>query len=479
MVGFFVRLIACVAFVTASIAAAELGPIRCGAETIAPAHVRFMGPLTVNPSNPRYFVDGRGKAILITGSHTWANLQDINSTPFDYRLYIEFLRNCNHNFFRLWAWEQAAWISSVPGKMLFAPLPYERTGPGKALDGGLKFDLARFDKPYFDRLRLRVMAARERGIYVSVMLFNGFSIEIKGDKGENPWGGHPLNAKNNVNGVDGDPRKHGDGHDTHTLRIPEVTALQEKYVRKVIDTLNDLDNVLWEISNESHKESTEWQYHMIDFIHKYETAKGKRHPVIMTAQYPGGENNVLFGSPAEAISPNEKDGYKENPPVADGRKVIISDTDHLWGVGGDYRWVWKTFLRGHNPIFMDPYDTGFREGLTEESLQLIRRNMGYALTFARRINLVAMTPQPNLASSGYCLSEPGKEYLAYAPNGRVDIDLTGTTGTFNVEWLDPHTGAIKAGGSAKGGALRKFVAPFDGDAVLYMSNESTKSYSKR
>ena len=31
--------------------------------------------LTVHPTNPRYFTDGNGKAIYLTGSHTWNNLQ--------------------------------------------------------------------------------------------------------------------------------------------------------------------------------------------------------------------------------------------------------------------------------------------------------------------------------------------------------------------------------------------------------------------
>ncbi len=341
--------------------------------------------------------------------------------------------------------------------------------------------MSKFNQAYFDRLRSRVVAAGDRHIYVSVMLFNGFSVRIKGDHdpGGNPWDGHPFNIKNNVNQINGDPHRRGDGSDTQTLKIAEITVLQERYVRKVIDTLNDLDNVLWEICNEGEKDSTDWQYHMIDFIHKYEATKGRKHPVIMTAQYPGGENSTLFGGPAEAISSNNEGGYKDNPPVADGRKVIISDTDHLWGIGGDYRWVWKSFLRGHNPIFMDPYDTDLKGGLSEETIELTRKNMGYTLTYAERMNLAAMTPQPNLASSGYCLAEPGKEYLAYAPGGRVDMDLAGTTGTFNVEWLDLHTGVIRAGGSAKGGAHRKFTPPFDGDAVLYLSSESTKSHVKR
>jgi hypothetical protein len=46
-----------------------------------------------------------------------------------------------------------------------------RTGPGVALDGEPKFDLTQFDPEYFDRLRSRVSAALDCGIYVSIMLF--------------------------------------------------------------------------------------------------------------------------------------------------------------------------------------------------------------------------------------------------------------------------------------------------------------------
>ena len=35
------------------------------------------GPLRVHPTNPRYFTDDGNKAIYLTGSHTWSNLQDI------------------------------------------------------------------------------------------------------------------------------------------------------------------------------------------------------------------------------------------------------------------------------------------------------------------------------------------------------------------------------------------------------------------
>jgi hypothetical protein len=38
---------------------------------------QFHGTLRHNPANPRYFTDDSGRAIYLTGSHTWATLVDI------------------------------------------------------------------------------------------------------------------------------------------------------------------------------------------------------------------------------------------------------------------------------------------------------------------------------------------------------------------------------------------------------------------
>jgi len=446
-----------------------------------------MGPLRVHPTNPRYFTDGSGKALYLTGSHTWWNLQDRHvgcSPAFDYRGYLDALDRYHHNFFRLWAWEQATWVNWArpETRIEFSPLPYRRTGPGRALDGGPKFDLTRLNQAYFDRLRSRATQAAERGIYLAVMLFEGFSIEMKGrpKTNANPWDGHPFHRANNVNGIDGDPDQTGEGLAIHTLRMPQVTALEQVYVRKVIDTVNDLDNVLYEISNESHKDSTDWQYALIDFVRDCEGGRAKQHPIMMTFQYPGGSNQTLFDSPADAISPNpgRSDEYKEAPPQADGSKVVITDTDHLWGIGGNVAWVWKSFTRGLNPIFMDPWQ---RDPLRNEEwdqaaaaldCESIRLAMGETRRLAQRMDLAAMTPHNELASTEYCLASPGREYLAYLPaGGPVTLDLVSAPGTFDVEWLDPVSGDASAGEKVMGGAKRTLLSPLEGDAVLYVSRQ--------
>jgi len=354
-------------------------------------------------------------------------------------------------------------------------MPYARTGPGNAQDGKPKYDLTKFEPQYFERLRSRVAAARDRGIYVSIMLFEGYGVQFY----KNAWQGHPFGGANNVNGIEADANGDGMGMEVHELGNPRVTAAQEAYVRKVIDTVNDLDNVLYEISNENHPPSTEWQYHMIRFIHEYEKGKPRQHPVGMTFQYKGGSNQTLLDSPAEWVSPNPTAdvpkgfNYRDNPPPADGRKVVLSDTDHLWGIGGDMAWAWKSFLRGYNPLFMDPYNgraLGYR---TDNKWDPVRLNLGYVLRYARRMNLAAMTPQEKLASTGYCLANPAKEkaeYLVYLPGGgRVTVDLSAAGGMLAVEWCDPKTGNTVAAAAVAGGATREFSAPFPGDAVLYLA----------
>jgi hypothetical protein len=315
------------------------------------------GPLEVCKENPRYFARPDGKPFYLTGSHTWAALHDrlMEETPiFDYTAWLDFMERHNHNFLRLWAWEHATWMQFTRRRVTYGPNRYKRTGPGEALDGGPKFDLEQFNEDFFDRLRSRVIAAGKRGIYVGVMLFQGFSLDKRGkkDDGENAYNGHPMHAANNINGIDGDPYGNGTGHQVHTLEVPDITALQEDFVRKTIDALNDQDHVLWEISNESHAESVEWHYHLIDLIHDYESTKPKQHPVGMTGAPI--RNAPLFESRADWISPVGRE-YRSDPPVADGSKVIIFDTDHAGHADPNPKCPWRCFTRGLNFIAMDNY----------------------------------------------------------------------------------------------------------------------------
>lgn len=447
------------------------------------------GVLRASPTNPRYFTDASSRAIYLTGSHTWTGLIDRGPTdppaPFDFSRYLTLLQSSHHNFVRLWSRHVTRYQSYGRDVLYGEPLPWIRTGPGLALDGKPRFDLTQFNSQYFIRLRDRVMAARERGIYVAIMLFGGH-VEIS------EWPGNPFNAANNVNNINGDVDGDGKG-DIQLLPLPAgIEAIQKSYVRKVVDTVNDLDNVLFEISNEGELSSVEWQYQLLAYIKEYEAGRTdgvmrKQHPVGMTGLWTT-DNGALLRSAADWISPgatsfdgSREEPYMIDPPAADGNKVSILDSDHLFfnAMLDDSRasrnWVWKSFLRGHNPILMDNIfadSTGRAVPATLDKSGFIaaRAAMGYTRRYADKMNLVAMTPRRDLTSTGYALINAGSEYLVYQPlDGPFTLSLE--AGAYAYEWFDPASGKIHSAGTVTvDNGDSYFVPPFTGDAVLYLRN---------
>jgi len=432
------------------------------------------GPLRVSAKNPRYFCDANGRALLLVGAHTWNNLVDMGrSDPpaaFDFDAYLDFLDRYGHNFIRLWAWDSTTWDTRANGKWgkdfihHVAPLPWARTGPGNALDGKPKFDLKTFDPTYFDRLHTRVSAASRRGIYVSVMLFEGWGLmhgnNRRGASAEWAWRSHPFHPDNNINGIDAAGK-------VHSRANSAVNALQAAYIRKKVDTVNGLDNVLFEVINEGGERA--WDWWVVDTVRKHERTKSKQHPIGITGQ--GAEDlESMLASPADWISPGSRDGFRDNPPAWDGKKVSLLDTDHIWGIGGNGPWVWKSLMRGHNPLFMDPYDGSVLARRFDPRWEPIRRNLGYARRLSSRLDLDRMTPHDELASTTFCVADPGNAYVVFFPGGGDGtVALRHAKAVFTVEWINASTGKTAAGQPIAGGAERRFTPPFKGDAVLHLS----------
>jgi hypothetical protein len=478
------------------------------------------GPLVVSRTNGRYFTvtSDERRAVYLTGSHIWNNLHDgmgpgaaCADPPerLDYTAYLDFLAERGHNFIRLWRWEQ--FRSQAAGgdfHLCMTPQPWARTGPGAAKDGKPKFDLDRFDPAFFDRLRDRVVAAGERGMYVAVMLFDGWALHLS--PAPDHVEGHPFHAANNVNEV-------GIRSIVDYQVLPldrRVRELQESYLRKVVDTLHDLPNLLWEVANESSGgggvdpefaealgqvgtsdwgDSTLWQYWVIDLVRRHESEMGyDRHPIGMTMQFPVAEqtrvNDPLFGSRAEWISPGYDDDifaagghpmapgspqsrWLEDPPVADGRKVVITDTDHYAPGRGDALWAWKSFLRGHHPILMD---FGLIGGIDppDPAFEPARYAMGDTRRFAERMDLIDMRPRDDLSSTGYVLANPGQEYLVLQPTAAAPFTVTLEPGSYAAEWfsVDDRTTLPAETTTVESATATDFQPPAEapGPSVLYL-----------
>ena len=481
-----------------------------------------MGPLTVRP-NLRYFMAGKQTAVFLAGSHTWNAFQDMGTSTspaaFDFDSYVQFLKAHGHNATILWKKDlptDCGW--GAGGIWHFTQFPWRRTGgPDRqkmAADGLPAFDLSQFDQAYFDRLRARAVRLQQNGIYAIVQLFD--SAQLIANRCRND--GYPFTGVNNVNGVDDGYTGGASGTKSFTMTANNtISQFQDAYAEKVIDTLNDLPNVLWEISEEAPFESTWWQGHMIGLIRAYEgggawegttySPKPLRHPVGLGGlQYPG-KDSFIYGTSADWIAPSLT--YNADFPAVvslnNQGHVVINDSDHalyfthFLDANGNVmnqrvrNYIWENFTSGSSVLFMDPYDINWPgsqrnvcsnavNGLCsapDPKYNNLRDNLGYTLSYAKRLNLAQAQPQGSLASTGYCLANPAStnaEYLVYAPSdGTFTVDLSATTNTLKVEWFNPSSGtAISAGTVSGGTAAQRFTAPFSGDAVLYLADSGLR-----
>ncbi len=467
----------------ASVAAAITG-------TGAPASAAITSPLRVSSANPHFLTDASGRAVYLAGSHTWDDMQDLSVTPnapaaFDFNAFVQFLVAHGQNMTILWRKDLPTFCNwGAGGTWHASQFPWSRTGPAIASDGLPAFDLSQFDQSFFDRLRARVVQLEQNNVYATVQLFDGLQLI----NNRCPNDGYPFSAGNNVNGV-----ADGGGTGSMTMTAPDaITNFQDAFVKKVIDTLNDLPNVLWEVSEEAPSNSTWWQDHMISLIHSYEATKPLQHPV----GYPwltGGSDGTIYSSAADWVAPSAKVSPTTNP----GNKAIVNDSDHsYYGMWNDSaqtnrNYLWENFTNGSSVVFMDPYEIYWSSGgrnLCQNPVNGVcngvdprwdnfRNNLGYAVAYANKMNLAAMTPHGGLASTGWALANTaptGSEFLVYAPNGGpFTVNLSNTSRILNVEWLNPSTGVTSAAGTVNGGSSsQSFTPPFGGDAVLHVWDPS-------
>jgi hypothetical protein len=451
-------------------------------------------PLRALATNPNYFTDGSGKAIYLTGSHTWNTVQDwgTNDTiqPLDFKAFVKMLVAHHHNFTLLWTTELPTFrrlptTESNPPDFTVAPLPWQRTGPGNASDGKPKFDLTKYDQTYFDRLRDRVQQLHAAGIYAGVYLFSGewlLRFRFPGD-------GYPLTGTNNINGIDD-----GGGTKSVTMTAPNaITAIQDAYAKKMIDTLNDLPNVLWIVSQEAPRDSVWWNSHLIALTRSYEAGKPSQHPIGLGA-LDSDKDTTLLNSDADWIAPSARISPTTSCGTGNPRcKVNVNDSDHSYfGIWNDTpqvnrNYFWTNFTNGNQTLFMDPYVVYYprqRRNLCpnpvngissgpDERWKNVRDTMGHIRRYADRMNLAAMTPKGNLSTTGHALAtaeSASPEILVYAPaGGTFSVNLATWSGRLAAEWFNPATGTVSAGGEVAGGATRTFTPPFTGDAVLFLS----------
>ncbi|MHC4628263.1 MAG: hypothetical protein ACYTDV_14890 [Planctomycetota bacterium] len=453
------------------------------------------GVLAVHPDNPRWFADELGRAVYLGGHQSFVDLQDNSFNKefirnrdriLDWDKYVDFLKASNFNYLRNWViWSTGSGAMAPVNNAIAYPMPYKRVaGHGKAKDGKDKFNLDQFDEAFFVRMRKRCEDLQGAGVYVSIMLFEVYGFlggEAVGDPPQTLWDGNVFNKANNINGIDVDYDGNGKGIEFFYTSDGRVLQLQKEYVKKVIDTVNHLDNVLYEIANELY--APQWQYDMIEFIKRYERTKPKQHLVLMSAgaRTPTGRwkqmgPELVVRSPADcfAAAGSWHSGRfkKKDPPANDSGKPGIVDTDHGAAGSSDVGYVWSAFTRGyHFNLYDKPFENPDAEG---PEWRRVRSNVGTAVEYASRLDLANVAPRDDLASSGFCLAEPGSQYVVYQPgDGPITVSGLRPGTSYHYELYDSGQGRVVEDGRIRASGTSKSFESTDKGSVLYLNSSAS------
>ncbi len=249
------------------------------------------------------------------------------------------------------------------------------------------------------------------------MLFEGWGMfhgnRRRGTKDAWAWRSHPFHPDNNISGIDAGEKVHSRAH-------PAVNAIQAAYIRKVVDTVNDLDNVLYEVINEGGEK--EWDWWVVETVRQYERTKPTS---TRSASRATGRSGWKACWPARPTGSRPAAGrlrrrsaglgWQEGQPVGHGshlgrgrqRRVGLEEPDA------------RPQPAVHGPLRRIGARQPVRSAVGADPPQ-----PGPRAPSGPAMDLAAMAPQDKLASTAYCLADPGNSYAVYLPTGgKVTIDL--------------------------------------------------------
>ena len=421
------------------------------AAAVIGARVEAASPLALHPDNPHYFLFRGLPAILITsGEHYGAVL----NLDFDYVRYLDTLQADGLNHTRTWAGTYREISSSFgitdntlaphAGRFL---CPWARSDTPGSSDGGSKFDLGRWDPAYFARLKDFMTQASRRGVVVEMNLFCP-------NYDDSLWKASPMNAANNIDGVGDCP-----ANEVYALRHKDLLMVQDAVAHKIVQELNEFDNIYFEVCNEPYfgGVTMEWQRHIAGVIVDTEKSLPQKHLISMNIA--NGRAKVENPDPAISIfnfhycvppdTVGLNDGLNkvigENETGFRGKDDVLYRTegwDFILAGGALYNNLDYSFTCAHpDGSFLDYKSPG-------GGSPALRRQLKILNDFITRFDFIHMAPDHSVIKGGVpagasarALSEPGKQYAIYIHGGtRADLKLDLPAGTYTLKWLNPRTG---------------------------------------
>ena len=426
--------------------------------------------IRLHTDNPHYFL-WRGKAtVLITsGEHYGAVL----NRDFDCNKYLKTLESLGFNLTRTFsgAYCEPVGAFKIENNTL-APAknrlicPWARSDEPGYANGDNKFDLTKWDPAYFKRLRDFVSEAGKRGVVVELVLFCPFYEDSM-------WQLSPMNAVNNINGIGKMERT-----EVYTLKYPELLAVQDAMVRRIVEELKDFDNLYYEICNEPYfgGVTLEWQAHIAETIANAEADFKAKHLIAQNIankyQKIADPNprvsifNFHYAKPPNTVT----DNYGLNRVIGDDETGFAGSEPKPYRLEG-----WDFIIAGG--AVYDNLDYSFNVGHEDGTATinapggggpLLHKQLKILSDFINGFDFIKMTPDDSVIKGGIpdkatarALVQKGRAYAVYINGGgEAQLQVQLPKGKYTAEWINTKTGKIdKNEAFDHPGGIRIFKSP--------------------
>lgn len=408
-------------------------------------------PISLHPQNPHYFLWRDKPTILITSAEHYGA---VLNRAFDYRRYLDTLQSYGFNLTRTFtgAYCEAVGAFNIE-KNTLAPAagdllcPWARSDQSGYANGGNKFDLTRWDAEYFRRLSDFVAEAGKRGIVVELVLFCPFYEDSMYDLS-------PMNARNNVNGIGTMPRT-----EVYTLKHPNLLAVQDAMVRRIVEALKDFDNLYYEICNEPYfgGVTEDWQARIAETIAAAEA--GFEHKHLIAQNIANHTKKIENPNPHVSIF----NFHYAKPPVAVEQNYHLNKVigDDETGFAGDdrvtpYRLEGWDFIIAGGAVYSN-LDYSFAVGHEDGSSRInapggggpeLQGQLRILKDFIHQFDFIRMKPDNSIIKTALpkgitarVLAESGQAYAVYVNGGGLaELALDLPPGQYEAEWVNTKTG---------------------------------------
>ncbi len=514
---------------TASEAVAEPGhpaesPNEKHFHALATAKAQPAGqPISIHPENPRYFVFRGKPLVLIAATEHYGS---VANRRFDFTRYLAEAAAQKQTLTRLFLLFRELQSARNP----YSPLksespdyvaPWPRTGPGKAMDGEPKYDLAQWNPEFFDRLHRFLSLASQLGIVVELtLLSNTYANEI--------WALNPLRDKNNLQGIGSI-----DWPEYTSLKDQALVERQSAYVRKMVQETCQYDNVYYEVCNEpggglpnhvSPAEVDAWQEEIARVVREELGRLNRPHLVVgqnafryapqFKQEFDASFSRPLFDAVNVHPLPDlvlkgrtyqlgnfmsrelQLAEFRDFFLAAQReRKPCISDEDNTASLyRDDIGWTihrkraWMAVMCGAHYDYIDFSIQAGQEAGSEESRGKIRHWMRNLSEFIQSFDFIHAQPMPDWIETKpphlveAVLAKPGADYIAYLADAREINDPTAgesisgavsfplPTGKYRACFYSPVSGSYSPCIEVEGGRRVILELPqFQQDIVLQVT----------